>query len=132
MQRQRNVAGAVGQVESDRGACRPCRPRNPFKVEHLAGGVLHAGPQHQRDGVAFCLQEGFDVGLFDAAVAAIPQFAAGSKLHQAFRGIQAVEPDLGRHCVTVGGEGLLFDDDTPAPAPGPVEADHHQVQVDRQ
>ncbi|VUL83761.1 hypothetical protein PGKDCPLP_01445 [Stenotrophomonas maltophilia] len=48
MQAQRQVADRVCQVEADTRALQTCGAGDRIEVEGLAGAVLHARPQHQR------------------------------------------------------------------------------------
>ena len=127
VQREWQVAGRVCKVESDPAALRVRGARDRGEVEGLAAEVLHAGQQHQRDAGAVLVDRAQHVvgGNHAAGFVRI-------ELDPRARGIVAVAADLRVHCVMVRREGRLLDKDRMAFGGRAVEADHHQVQVDRQ
>ena len=89
VQRQRQVADRVGQVEADRRALGAGQARDRRQVEGLPGAVLDARPQHQRQAGAMEGDGAFDGGHRDRAVGLV-------RLHlDQLRGrVEAVQADL--------------------------------------
>jgi hypothetical protein len=124
VQRQWQIADGVRHVEAGDGADAMRGAGDARAVECLAGAVLHAGPQHEREFIAATVDRGFDV--FDAQ----GLFArARSQLYQGAVGIELVPGKLPEDGVPIRGERAGFDEHFVAHADGPVERRHHEMQV---
>ena len=114
----------MGQVEAGHRPGRVRQPRHLGQVEGLPGAVLDAGPQHQRQAMAVHgdgrLQRRHRDGAFGLVRLQLDQ--VGGR-------VEAMEADLRLDRMPVGGKRAGLDQDRRALARGPVEADHHEVQV---
>ena len=99
-------------------------PRDAGAIERLAGAVLHAGPQHQRELAADLADLRLDV--FDAQA-----FLARARrdFDQRLVGIELVPGELPQDRVPIRGERAGLDQHLVAHADGPIERRHHQVQI---
>ena len=124
MQAQRQVAGSVGMVEADHRAGGVAQAHDLRHVERLPGAILHARPQHQRQARAVLGDGLLDRGHREGAVGLI-------RLHfdQIGVRVEAVEAHLRLQRIAVGGKRPGLHQDRRPLRRGPVEADHHQMQV---
>ena len=127
MHPQRDVAGGVRQVPAHDGPGGVARRGDRLDVQMLAAVVVHRAEQHQRDPMPFPLQESDDILAAQTVLA-----RARCQPDDGGVRVEAVEPGLAADRVAVGGKGGVLDDDRVPLRGGPVEADHHQVQVHRQ
>ena len=121
---QRNVADRVGVVEAAAGTDGMRGAHDAAAIEGLAGEVLHAGPQHQRQVFPAVADGRFDVLRGEGAAR-----VARAQLHEFPCRVQSVPFDLRGDGVAIRGERAGLDEHARALARGPVEARHHQVQV---
>ena len=113
VQRERQVADRSARGRSPR--CAPARvrgARDAREVEGLAGAVLHAGPQHQRQRVAL----GGDARPRCPRGAAAPRRRAARASISAVGGVVAVPAQLRADHVAVGRERAGLDQDAMARA----------------
>ena len=114
MQVEREVPGAVSDVESHRAAPLAGALGDGAQIECLTGEEVGASNEDQRDGVVDELAGIGAAGHFDDRVG------------------EAVEAGLRGDRIPVGGKGAFLDEDFVASRRGPVERDEEQVQVHRE
>ena len=124
VQLQGQVADRVGEVETDDGTGGMAEPRDLLEVEGLAGAVLHAGPQYQREALAVLVDRAFDRLHRERAVGLV-----GFDFDQGVLRRQATVFQLRFHRVAIRREAAGLDQDRGALDGRLVEADQHQVQV---
>ena len=127
VQLQRHIARRVRQVEPDRATLLMRQPRHLLQVIQLTREKIHAGQHHQRDLIALVGQRALDVLRSDGVFA-----VARLENHERVARVIAVMLQLAFDCVRVGREGWIIDQDLIAVFGWPIEADHHEVQVDGQ
>jgi hypothetical protein len=127
VQLERQVADRMGEIETGERAGRVRGARDVRQIEGLAGAVLHAGPEHQRDAARFVRQRGLDVGGLERVGA-----RARRQLDQAASRVEPMPADLRFDGVAVRGKGAGLDQDGVAARGRAVEARQQQVQVDAQ
>src|SRR6185436_14960501 len=124
MQRERDIADRVSEIEADRAAVPPCRARELADVEPLAAQVLHAGQEDQRDTVALALEQ-----RVEPLPVELERAAPGTELEQGVAGVEPVEPQLRLHGVAIGRERVALDQNLEAALGRAEEAHEHQMQV---
>ena len=127
---QDEVARRVRQVPADDATLRLREPRDRLDLERLARVVLDSRKQDQRDRLALAFQNAGDVRRIDRLDRGLACVRVGPQPHERFRRVEAVDDRLRLDRVVVGGKGVLLDQDPMPLARRPVEARHHQVQVD--
>ncbi len=127
VQLQRQVARGVRQVPADDSAGGAAGRGDRGDVEELTAVVVDRTEQHQRYAIALGGEE-FDDVL--AAQRRLPRSRAQPD-HRLVR-VVTMPVRLAAHRVAVGREGAVLDHDRVPLGRGPVEADHHQMQVHRQ
>ena len=124
VQPERHVARRVRQIEAHHRARPPPRTCQALEIEQLAGVILHAGQQDERDLGTPLHDQRLEVFGPERRLA-----APGGDGEQRFRRVEAPAPEVGRHRVAVGRKGAVLDQDLPARAVGPEERDQHQVEI---
>src|SRR5277367_5126202 len=66
---QRQIAGRVGEIEADHTALLATETRNAGHIEGLAGSVVHASQEDQRDVLSGAVDQRLDVFVANAAFA---------------------------------------------------------------
>src|SRR5205085_6093593 len=89
MKLQRQIADGMGEIEAREGTLRMSRVRDARAIERLAGAVLNAGPEHERELAA----EFFDLCL-DVLDAQRFFASARREFDQRFLGIEFVPREL--------------------------------------
>ena len=127
VQRQGDVAGTMGKIETHGTSGGVSGAGDPGHIEHLTAVIIYPAQQHQGDRCALFRQHRLDV------LAAMGGFSrAQGQLQQGLGRIIAVKTQLRLHRVLIGGEGIGFNQNFMAFFGGTIEGDHHQVEVDGQ
>ncbi len=124
VQRERQVADRVRQVDAGDAPVAVRGAHDARHVKCLAGAKLHPGPQHQRNLLTARRQSGLDGCLRHQVLT-----SARRELEQGGLGIKAAPGDLGCDRMPVGREGPGFHQDAGTPPLRAVETRQHEVQV---
>jgi len=124
VQLQRQIADRMCQVEAGDRAGGVCKVCDLPQLERLAGAVLHAGPQHQRQARSVLGDRALDRLHRERAVLLV-----GFQFDQVGSRIEAVEANLRFERMAIGRERTGLHQDRWTLARRAIEADHHQVQV---
>jgi hypothetical protein len=124
VQRERQVADRVRQVDAGDAAVAMRGAHDARHVKCLPGAKLHPGPQHQRNLLGARRQRGLD-GLLRHQVLT----RARRELEQGGPRVKTAPGDLGSDRMPVGGEGPGFHQDAGTTPLRAVETRQHEVQV---
>ena len=127
MQSQREIAGCVREIETDDATLAMRGFGNRGQVERLSGPILHAGDQHERDAGSVFVEDALDRSVGNAAARLV-----AVELDQRIGRIVTMESDLRFDRIAIGRKCVLLDQDRRPLGRRPIEAHHHQVQIDRQ
>ena len=124
MQRERDVADRMREIEANLGAAACGRSRECRYVERLAAQVLDARQQHEGDALALLGQQ-----RLESLPVEMPRARRGIDLEQRVLRLETVQAQMRDHGVAIGRERVTLDDDLVAFPRRPEEAHEHQMQI---